>query len=431
MPNVDWKTLENTPWRLDVGSTMEEAMSSKENNKLFVTTDGQIVMNGEIMCTRPYFHIKDVDTLFSLNGKVSDDALKEALKFTTPNGEEVDAYENFIIFLYIVKQYGIGVIEDDNCNKIDVSLGYENGNSIAQFTMISPSYGSPRISYLVIDSGFGVCYSKKNASIINPSKLSEPDFKVCVRKALPMYPRKGMKYYFDNGVKYNLPKKGAFDNGFTFTVPNDGNTWVVSLLDDHNTENVIPNGTIIDKTNLLNFFPWVGNDQSAYTVITRKTNHPVLITILKDVQSVFEHGAFREVALLYPDELNFDCRKKYRRIVNGKVRYEIPLPDLQRGDEISLEYHTFKYRKKHLKFYGKNPPQGLCLDAGRNILLSAGGEEKKGYRMIRSSRYGTVYIARAIATRKRGKGKNKFRRYILSPKVKYYVDKNLKIKKRI
>lgn len=426
MPNVDWKSLEGKPWKLDVGSSMMEAMSSNDNSTLHVTTDGQIVMNGEIMCNCPYLHIPDVDKLFSLNGKVSEEELKDALTFETPDNEKIDLYENFILFIFYVKQNGLGIIEDDNVNTIHLSIGYENGNFLVQLSMISPSYGSPRISYLIIDLGNKTCYSKKNAKIINPPKISEPDFKVCVRKALPMYPRKGMKYYFDNGVKYNLPKKEAFDNGFTFTVPNDGNTWEVCGFGKEDL--IVPNGTVIDKTNLLKYFPRAGEVEGIYTVITRKTNEPVLITIVKDMESVFKKGTFKEACA---PRISCDCRKKYRRIVDGKVRYDIPIPDLREGDEIPFEYNTFKYRKKHLKFYGKNPPQGLLLDAGRNILLSAGGEQKKGYRMIRSSRYGTVYIARAIPTRRKGRGKDKYRRYILSPKVKYYVDRNFKIKKRI
>lgn len=425
MPNVDWKSLEGKPWKLDVGSSMAEALQSKDNSTLHVTTDGQIVMNGEPMCARPYFHIPDVDKLFYLNGKVSDDELKEALTFKTPNNEEINIYEDFIIFLYYVKSYGLGIIDDDCNNTINVSIGYENSSSIVQFTMISPSYGSPRISYLVIDSNTGVCYSKKNASFINSSKVSEPDFEVCVRKALPMYPRKGMKYYFDNGVKYNLPKKAAFDNGFTFTVPKDGNTWVVCGFKGDKSDKIVPNGTVIDKNNLLKYFPSAGEVEGIYTVITRKTNEPVLITIVKDMESVFKKGTFKEACA---PRISCDCRKKYRRIVDGKVRYDIPIPDLRKGESVfDSKYAIFKYRWKRVKYYGENPPEGMKLNDRKTIIID--GKEKKSYRMIRSDRKGTVYVARQIPLRKVGrKGRH---RYILSPKVKCFVDENLKIIKRL
>lgn len=49
MATKDWKSLEGKPWRLDVGSTEEEALTSKEPSNLFITTDNSIVMNGEVV----------------------------------------------------------------------------------------------------------------------------------------------------------------------------------------------------------------------------------------------------------------------------------------------------------------------------------------------------------------------------------------------
>lgn len=317
MPNVGWKSLEGKPWKLDVGSTMQEALQSKDNSTLHLTTDGQIVMNGVAFCNSSYY----------------------------------------------------------------------------------------------------------------ATKISEPDFKVFVRKALPMYPRKGMKYYFDNGVKYNLPKKVAFDNGFTFTVPDDGNTWVVCGFKGDKSDKVIPNGTVIDKTNLLEFFPELTDLTSGYSVITKKVGKPVIVIVQKDGESVFSKDAIYEQPLNGDESLN--CLDKYRKIVKGKLVYDIPLPDLRKGDEIPpYGYDTFKYRLKRLKYYGKNLPNGTSID-NEYYVLTSGGERKKAYRMLRSSRGGTVYIARAIPSKRRGCGKDRRLRFILSPKVKYYVDRSGKIKKRL
>lgn len=318
MPNVGWKSLEGKPWKLDVGSTMQEALQSKDNSTLHLTTDGQIVMNGVAFCNSSYY----------------------------------------------------------------------------------------------------------------ATKISEPDFKVCVRKALPMYPRKGMKYYFDNGVKYNLPKKGAFDNGFTFTVPDDGNTWVVCGFKGDKSDKVISNGTVIDKTNLLEFFPKLNDYENGYTVITKKVGKPVIVTVQKDGESVFSKDAIYERPLIGDESHN--CLDKYRKIVKGKLVYDIPLPDLRKGDEIpSSGYAKFKYRLKHLKYYGKDVPIDTSIDNEYYVLTSE-GERKNAYRMLRSSRDGTVYIARAIPSKRRGCGKDRRRRFILSPKVKYYVDhRSGKIKKRL
>ena len=56
-------------------------------------------------------------------------------------------------------------------------------------------------------------------------KLSNPDFKVVVRKAIPLHPRKGMKYFFDNDIRFSIPRKYIVDEGNTITVPNDGKTY--------------------------------------------------------------------------------------------------------------------------------------------------------------------------------------------------------------
>ena len=49
MATKDWKSLEGKSWRLDVGSTEKEALTSKDPSKLFITTDNSIVMNGEVV----------------------------------------------------------------------------------------------------------------------------------------------------------------------------------------------------------------------------------------------------------------------------------------------------------------------------------------------------------------------------------------------
>ncbi len=49
MAKKDWSEMEGLPWRLDVGSTLEEAMQSENGQMLYVTKDGQIVMNGEVI----------------------------------------------------------------------------------------------------------------------------------------------------------------------------------------------------------------------------------------------------------------------------------------------------------------------------------------------------------------------------------------------
>ena len=49
MAKKDWSEMEGLPWRLDVGSTLEEAMQSENGQMLYVTKDCHIVMNGEVI----------------------------------------------------------------------------------------------------------------------------------------------------------------------------------------------------------------------------------------------------------------------------------------------------------------------------------------------------------------------------------------------
>lgn len=434
MANVDWKSLEGKPWKLDVGSSMEKALQSKDNSTLHVTTDGGIAMNGEIIGRTNYLEFIHSDSIFALSPGATENDIFYALAIKLPTGDvtyKIDEISDAIVY---ASENGGFIYDDEKRTRVDIRvyLGEDFNGSILHLERMSMSHNRPCLEYAIIkveenEDGYEwtIVSSSKGSSIINEPKLSEPDFKVCVRKALPMYPRKGMKYYFDNGVKYNLPKKEAFDNGFTFTVPEDGNTWVVCLLNKDNLEQIVPNGTVIDKTNLLKYFPWAGEVEGIYTVITRKTNEPVLITIVKDMESVFKKGTFKEACA---PKISCDCRKKYRRIVDGKVRYDIPIPDLRKGESVfDSKYAIFKYRWKRVKYYGENPPEGMKLNDRKTIIID--GKEKKSYRMIRSDRKGTVYVARQIPLRKVGRRSHP--RYILSPKVKCFVDENLKIIKRL
>ena len=48
MGNVDWKSLEGKYFKVDVGSTTAEALSGGDNSVIYYTTDGNVVMNGQV-----------------------------------------------------------------------------------------------------------------------------------------------------------------------------------------------------------------------------------------------------------------------------------------------------------------------------------------------------------------------------------------------
>lgn len=48
MGNVDWKSLEGKYFKVDVGSTTAEALSGSDNCVIYYTTDGNVVLNGQV-----------------------------------------------------------------------------------------------------------------------------------------------------------------------------------------------------------------------------------------------------------------------------------------------------------------------------------------------------------------------------------------------
>ena len=115
MPNVIWSELEGKPWKLDVGSSMEEALQSKDNSTLHVTTDGQIVMNGVVLCNGVYATLIYPDKLFSLTKYSSQKDIFEAFSLHIDgHGDKTmataDDVGNLLLFIY---QYGFKVLCDN------------------------------------------------------------------------------------------------------------------------------------------------------------------------------------------------------------------------------------------------------------------------------------------------------------------------------
>ena len=430
MPNVIWSELEGKSWKLDVGSTMEEAMSSNENNKLFVTTDGQIVMNGTVLCNGVYATLLHPDKLFSLTKYSSQEEILEAFTLRIDGyGEKTmttaDDVGNLFGYIY---QFGfkvwcdneqmsflqVAIEEATKAMVFNISIERNlNGNTYKSCVRIKgESDGKGGATLTVLSS-----YKKRK---INEPKISEPDFKVCVRKALPMHPRKGMKYYFDNGVRYSFYDKEYFDSGGKFTIPNDNNVWYtcnlhVGLDSVIDQEFVIPNGTVINKQNYNKYFAHCS------CVLCRKTKYPVLITVNKDVEYVFNEGVLSETQLIDYRTIDLNCRRKYLSIKRGKIKYEIPCPNLKPGDNLwkaveSGHYSAFRTSLKRL------------INSWPNInYVSQNGSDVRRSRLTRM-RYSRakkyfVYVAKYF-TKANG-------RIIHGPLCRYILYDNGIIKKRI
>lgn len=324
MPNVDWKSLEGKPWKLNVGSTMQEALQSKDNSTLHLTTDGQIVMNGVAFCN----------------------------------------------------------------------------------------------------------------SSIRETRISESDFKVCVRKPIPLHPRKGMKYFFDDGIIRFKIRKWELSPYNTITIPNDGNKYYLY----HNVleTKVLQGGTVISGANYEQYKDYLKGDT---LIISRETSSPKLVTITRERKNLSDNclsdGCIRVIGK--PDSVfNFEGRRRYTKVVNSKYFYALPVPELKAGSDPYSEenkkiYAVFRLKKKRFRYYGENKDGKVLVDDKKNVLYSP-NKRKTGYRICRTyaKPKGVVYICRYKTKYNTvGSGLKYHKRIEYGPLMRYFIDEHYKIKKRI
>lgn len=444
MPNVIWSELEGKSWKLDVGSTMEEAMSSNENNKLFVTTDGQIVMNGTVLCNGVYATLLHPDKLFSLTKYSSQEEILEAFTLRIDGyGEKTmttaDDVGNLFGYIY---QFGfkvwcdneqmsflqVAIEEATKAMVFNISIERNlNGNTYKSCVRIKgESDGKGGATLTVLSS-----YKKRK---INEPKISEPDFKVCVRKCIPLHPRKGMKYYFDDGtVRFKVTKKELIGSYDIVTIPNDGNIYCLHRfgLDDK----VLPGNTVISGANYNQYEDYFNGDT---LIIYRLTYSCTLVTIIRERKKDYFDNSLSDnyirVSCADEQSFNFEGRKRYTKVVNGEYRYSLPIPDLRPGEEINMkDYAIFKRKKKRFRYYGGND-DSIVTDSKYNVLIDRQGSERKtGYRICRKykEQKGVVYISRYKNKARYNRSPKGKKRVIYGPLVKYYIDEIYKIKKRI
>lgn len=258
-------------------------------------------------------------------------------------------------------------------------------------------------------------------------KLSNPDFKVVVRKAIPLHPRKGMKYFFDNDIRFSIPRKYIVDEGNTITVPNDGKTYY-TILSSNATQNIIPNGTIINKDNYDTYFHvWVGNYFSGSQVLCCKTSMPALVTIKKEGFSL-EANTIRVSNL--SEQLCFDTYSLYRKVEENKVVFDIPLQSVRVGDSINnfpyLQF--FKEKRKTFGVFNEENKFDFIMDKGKKYYgkrICKIKDEK-----VLKTKHGVFYVSKIIVN-KRKRWSNRFSNYNnYGPKLKIIIENGV-IKKRM
>lgn len=258
-------------------------------------------------------------------------------------------------------------------------------------------------------------------------KLSNPDFKVVVRKAIPLHPRKGMKYFFDNDIRFSIPRKYIVNEGYTITVPNDGKTYY-TILSSNATKNIIPNGTIINKDNYDTYFKaWSGSDITGSQVLCCKTSMPALVTIKKEGFSL-EANTIRVSNL--SEQLCFDTYSLYRKVEENKVVFDIPLPSVRVGDSINnfpyLQF--FKEKRKTFGVFKEENKIDFIMDKGKKYYGKRICKIKDN--KVLKTKHGVFYVSKTIVN-KRKRWSNRFSNYKnYGPKLKIIIENGV-IKKRM
>lgn len=249
---------------------------------------------------------------------------------------------------------------------------------------------------------WGATYDERetlNKVIKRTRKLAnDSEFKVCVKKAIPVSPKKGMCYFFANDIRYKLPPKKFFSEGGKITIPASGKFYFYYTGSSYKT---IKNGTVINKDNY---------DEYIYysNVLIKEVEKPVLVRIKNEYNNLNDNTC--EIIPLDTIFSNFECKRKYRRIERAKLVYEVPNVHLKKGDIITWDEFNNKYvllrnAKRRLSYFGRTVPKGFEVDENKklikdgkifsvNRLMTCG--ERRAERYFTEETYCFVYIARIL-----------------------------------
>lgn len=257
-------------------------------------------------------------------------------------------------------------------------------------------------------------------------KLSNPDFKVVVRKAIPLHPRKGMKYFFDNGIRFSIPRKYIVDEGYTITVPNDGKTYYTIPSTIRGSRMIIPNGTIINNDNYDTYFQaWSGRNITGSQVLCCETSMPALVTIKKEGFSL-EANTIRVSNL--SEQLCFDTYSLYRKVEANKVVFDIPLPSVRVGDTINNDLQFFKEKRKTFGVFNEEKKIDFIMDKGKKYYGKRICKIKD--KKVLKTKHGVFYVSKTIVN-KRKRWSNRFsNKNNYGPKLKIIIENGV-IKKRM
>ena len=171
-----------------------------------------------------------------------------------------------------------------------------------------------------------------------------------VKKAIPIYPKKGNVYYFEANSNIHFKTPFTYDENNNelpteLTIPNDGRTWYYytpnNVLQKTSTGGVI---TRHPKNNII----WTHTEYPCIIIITYEGNsiqnfcnnswdffrNNIIITLKIDYKNC-----------RYPNLINLNTKTKFRKIIEGKVQWVLPI--IQPGNIIPFCKHLYKLTTKY------------------------------------------------------------------------------------
>lgn len=163
-----------------------------------------------------------------------------------------------------------------------------------------------------------------------------------VKKAIPIYPKKGNVYYFEANSKIHFKTPITYDeNGYVpteITIPNDGRTWY--YIDINEDVQEISTGGVITRHPKKNII-WTYTEYPCIIIITYEGNS---IKNFCNNWNFFTRNIIINFKNLtktdYPRLINLNTKTKFRKIIEGKVQWVLPI--IQPGNIIPFCKHLYK-----------------------------------------------------------------------------------------
>lgn len=124
----NWKELDGKNWRFDVGTPLKKALASNEPSRMHVTSDNQIVMNGEVIGTGMYASFASGDAIYTLTKDNNGSEIANSLHLTMPDGSEVTTAEDIKTVMDFCQLRGLYLFDRSTHARVYVDCGSTGGS---------------------------------------------------------------------------------------------------------------------------------------------------------------------------------------------------------------------------------------------------------------------------------------------------------------